>query len=248
MSTRLPSKTGSSYGGVRDADFDRQTSRMKCKILEFAKLKKLSKRASMRSFFILCLTFLLSTLFVISELPCYAQKIDETIVTYSKPVIVSGDPVRCRIAAVANGYQISIIFPSAAASSQQLKKDSLKCRIETNATFQIKKGWYLHSIEHTISGGIVQAIGSKAVLTIQSTFQKKNILRLLETKSDALISRSNKILADFAWSKAKQCSGKVTSGIGSIILNLNAQTQGDAQASLDGFDAVLNFAECDSQT
>jgi hypothetical protein len=199
----------------------------------------------MRPFFVLCLTLLFSILFLLSVSPCYAQEVDQPIVNYSKPKVATGDPTRCKMTSLIEGYEMSITFPSATASSLQSKKDSLKCRVEADATIQLKKGWYLHSIEHTITGEIVQSPRSKAVLTIQSTFQKRNILRLLETKSEALISRSNRVSADFAWSKAKQCSGNVKSATGRIVLYLDAQTQGDAQSSLYGFDAVLIFAQCD---
>lgn len=210
----------------------------------------------MKSFFCFCFAFFtfLTLTFAISEHPVLAQgmDMDEPIVIYSEPQIVSGDPNRCKMDATKNGSNMAITFLDAAASSgsQGLKRDFLKCRVEMDVTVQLKEGWYFYAIENSVIGAITQSPKSTAAISIRSTFKKKPVLRIKETKSVPLggkdITRSNSIPVSFAWSKAEQCSGDIQNSTGKIVLNLTAQTQNDAQAKLDGFDIYAINARCDS--
>jgi hypothetical protein len=205
----------------------------------------------MRAFLFFCFVLFASlcVTFTISEHPSFAQEMDEPVVTYSEPQITSGDPARCKMLTVADNYQMTIQFIEAIASSQDSKQDSLKCRVEMDATIQLKKGWYFDSVEHNVGGGITQAPQSTAVLAISSTFKKKPVLRIREKsvfRGVKNITRSNSIPVNFAWSKAKQCSGAIENATGKIVLNLAAQTKNAAQAKLDSFDVALIYARCDS--
>ncbi len=205
----------------------------------------------MKSLLLFCFTVLIATsvIFVISERSVSAQEIDELVAIYSEPQILVGDSKRCQIDdAVANGGQMTIGLPNANVASQGLGRDFLECQIEMNVTLQPKAGWYVHSIEHTIVGGLVNSLPeAKAAVSVQSKFQRRTVLQFREGKNkgnEGKISRSNSILASSAWSKQKQCSGALKSVTGKITLSFKALTKGNAHASVDTFDVSPIPAQC----
>jgi hypothetical protein len=211
----------------------------------------------MKSLLLFCFVFLISitSISTIAASSVFAQEMDMPEVVYSEPQIVSGDSERCKLTTAPYGNQMAITFLNAETASQDSTKNSLKCRIEMNATMPLNKGWYLYSAENTVAGMVKHPPRTKAALTIQTTFQGKRVLQFRETKTNVLVTHSNSIPVSFAWSKKKQCSGTMQSVTGKIELNLDAQaqgnigvqSQGDALANLSGFDVVLFPVRCDSQ-
>lgn len=202
----------------------------------------------MKTFPLLCCAVCVSlSVFLILLQPiAIAQEIEEPVASFSEPVLISGDPVRCQIVPVIDEYNANLYFPEANASSQDSKRDSLRCQVELDAEMRLAKGWYLHSIQHTTTPQIGRFPEAKAAITARSTFQKKTVLRFRETQPAEPVPRSNQIQVSSLPSRAKQCSGAIQTVKGKIILDFDLQTQGIAQASLNIFDVVLIPAQCNS--
>jgi hypothetical protein len=200
----------------------------------------------MKPFLFFCFVFCvcLTIIGTLSPSHALAQEADEPVVQFTQPKPVSGDPVRCAIDSIANGSHMTITFLDATAFSRTLDQDSLKCRVELSATMQLAKGWYFHSIQQTIDGSITPS-NAKAAIRVQTTFQKKPVLRFRATQPSPLFQRANRILVDFVASKSKQCSGAIQTVTGAISLDLNAQVRANAQAKLDAFDIDLIPTRCD---
>ncbi|MEP0912929.1 hypothetical protein NDI45_18620 [Leptolyngbya sp. GB1-A1] len=167
---------------------------------------------------------------------------------FSDPKIVRGDLANCQFTAVQNGDQLSLTFNKAVAASQGKSRDRLRCRIATEITAEPEKDWYVHSIQSSIEGAIVQSPGARALVSVRATFERKPILQVRETASVSLggnaIGRSNNIPVDFVVSKAEQCASTPKPLTGEAVLDFRLRAKGDTSAHLDSFDLYLIYLPC----